>query len=61
MTIAISVKVHDGLVLATDSASAISATGPGAPPGVLNVYNNANKYHKLMQGAPDWRDNLGSG
>jgi hypothetical protein len=52
MTIAISVKVHNGLVLAADSASAISATGPGAPPGVLNVYNNANKITNLCKERP---------
>lgn len=52
MTIALSIKVHDGLVLAADSASTIIAPQPGAPPGVINVYNNANKIANLCKGRP---------
>lgn len=39
MTIALSLKVHDGLVLAADSASTIIGAMPGGAPAVINVYN----------------------
>ncbi|HTU92258.1 MAG TPA: hypothetical protein VMF69_19410 [Gemmataceae bacterium] len=52
MTIALSIKVHDGLVLAAESASTIIAAQPGTPPGVINVYNNANKIANLCKGRP---------
>jgi hypothetical protein len=53
MTIAISTKVHDGLVLAADSASTIMApAGPGGEEGIWNVYNNANKVFNLKKGLP---------
>jgi hypothetical protein len=48
VTIAIAVQVHDGVVLASDSATTLTA-GPGA---VLNVYNNANKIFNLRKGLP---------
>jgi len=45
MTIAISVKVHDGVVLAADSASTLfSQEG-----GIIHVYNNANKILNLYK------------
>src|SRR5688500_214508 len=47
MTIAVSLKVNDGLVLAADSASTIGASG-----GIENVYNNANKVYNLRKGLP---------
>jgi len=52
MTIAVVLKVHDGVVLAADSAS--SMTGPDASgnPAVWNVYNNANKIINLYKGLP---------
>ena len=56
MTIAISLKVNDGLVLAADSATTlVSQDGglPGAgPTPVVNVYNNANKIFNLVKGLP---------
>ncbi len=52
MTIAISVKVHDGVVLAADSASTLIGTLPGGQVGVVNVYNNANKVFNLYKGLP---------
>ena len=55
MTIALAVKVHDGIVLATDSAGTIvpvMPTGSLAYPGVHNVYNNANKLFNLVKGLP---------
>lgn len=53
MTIAISLKVNDGLVLAADSASTLSGSDPaGGMSGVSNVYNNANKIYNLKRGLP---------
>ena len=53
MTIAISLKVNDGLVLAADSASTIIGyTEEGDPTNVVNVYNNANKIANLRKGLP---------
>lgn len=52
MTIAISLKVNDGLVLAADSASTIFGQGPTSQPGVVNVYNNAIKVFNLLKGSP---------
>lgn len=51
MTIAVSLKVHDGVVLAADSASTLLAQTP-AGVGVVNVYNNANKIFNLCKGLP---------
>lgn len=48
MTIAVSIKVHDGVVLASDSATTL-VNGQG---DVLNVYNNANKIFSLYKGRP---------
>jgi hypothetical protein len=51
MTIAISLKVNDGLVLAADSASTLIETTPEGPVGnVVNVYNHANKIANLRKG-----------
>lgn len=47
MTIAISLKVNDGVILAADSASTLIAGG-----GVQNVYNTANKVFNLYKGMP---------
>jgi hypothetical protein len=52
MTIALSIQVHDGLVLAADSASTIIAAPPGGAPAVMNIYNNANKISNLCKGRP---------
>jgi hypothetical protein len=53
MTIAISMKINDGLVLAADSASTVVAMIPGQQTGnVLNVYSNANKIFNLRKGLP---------
>lgn len=51
MTIAISMKVNDGIVLAADSASTILAQTPQGV-GVINIYNKANKIFNLRKGAP---------
>jgi hypothetical protein len=54
VTIAISLKVNDGLVLAADSASTLMGNNPdGSPTGlVVNVYNHANKVANLRKGLP---------
>lgn len=52
MTIAISIKTNDGLVLATDSASTVIGQLPNGALTVLNVYNNANKLFNLRKGFP---------
>jgi hypothetical protein len=52
MTIAIAVQVHDGVVLASDSASTISDPSKPAPDNIVNVYNNANKIFNLKKGLP---------
>lgn len=52
MTIAVSLKVHDGLVLASDSASTLSARMPDGTAQVVNVYDFANKIANLYKGLP---------
>lgn len=52
MTIAISVKVNDGIVLASDSATTIMGRDPGGSISVLNIYNYANKIFNLKKGLP---------
>jgi hypothetical protein len=52
MTIAIAVQVHDGIVLASDSASTISITDAAGKTEIVNVYNNANKIFNLRKGLP---------
>lgn len=52
MTIALSLKVNDGVVLATDSASTLLAQQPNQAPVVVQVYNNANKVFNLRKGLP---------
>jgi 20S proteasome alpha/beta subunit len=42
MTIAVSLKVNDGVVLAADSATTLIGQSPDGSVGVVNVYNNAN-------------------
>ena len=52
MTITLSLKVHEGVILAADSASTVIGQGPTGEPLVINVYNNANKIFNLLKGAP---------
>jgi hypothetical protein len=49
MTIALSLKVNDGLVLAADSASSLIGHTPDGPSLVVNVYNHANKVFNLRK------------
>lgn len=52
MTIAICIKINDGVVLASDSASTIFGQAPTGQLVALNVYNNANKIFNLRKGLP---------
>lgn len=52
MTIALLIKVNDGLVLASDSATTLLMTGPDGTDAVGNTYNNANKVFNLHKGLP---------
>jgi len=62
MTIAISLKVNDGVVLAADSASTlVGRDETGGPSGVVNVYNHANKVFNLRKGLPIGAITWGSG
>jgi hypothetical protein len=70
MSVAVLIGVHDGLVLAADSASTLSMQ---LPPGVVipgggpmvgmvgNVYDNANKIFNLVKGQPIGCITFGSG
>lgn len=66
MSIAVIIGVHDGVVLAADSASMLTVgvpQQPGSQPavGVLNVYDNANKIFNLYKGKPIGCITFGSG
>ena len=61
MTIAISIKINDGLVLASDSASTVLGQTPTGQLSVLNVYNNAIKLFNLKKGLPIGCITWGSG
>lgn len=61
MTIALSVKVHDGLVLATDSATTLVASNGDGGVTVQNVYNSGNKLFNLMKGWPIGATTWGAG
>jgi 20S proteasome alpha/beta subunit len=43
LTIAVAVQVHDGVVLASDSATTLTDPSKTGSESILNVYNNANK------------------
>jgi len=52
VTIAICIKINDGVVLASDSATTILGQVPSGQLMALNVYNNANKIFNLRKGFP---------
>jgi hypothetical protein len=57
VTIVVSVKINDGIVLSSDSATTLS-NDKGE---VVNVYNNANKIFNLYKGLPVAAATWGSG
>jgi hypothetical protein len=63
MSIAVLIGVHDGLVLAADSASTllINAAPQGGQIEAANVYDNANKIFNLVKGKPLGCATFGSG
>ena len=52
MTIALAIKVDDGVVLAADSATTMLQTDSSGAVSVMNIYNNANKLFNLHKGLP---------
>jgi hypothetical protein len=52
MTIAISIKVNDGAVLATDSASTLIGQDEAGNTVVVNIYENANKIFNINKKIP---------
>lgn len=52
MTIAISLKVNDGVILAADSASSIVERDTGGRLAVTQLYEKANKVFNLRKGLP---------
>ncbi|MER9200488.1 hypothetical protein NKH74_14875 [Mesorhizobium sp. M0933] len=52
MTIAIALQVHDGVVLASDSALTLTDATKSGAASILNVYNNGNKIFNLLKGVP---------
>jgi hypothetical protein len=61
MTIAISIKVNDGIVLASDSATTIIGREPAGGTAIVNIYENANKIFNLKKGLPIGAITWGSG
>jgi hypothetical protein len=61
VTIAISIKINDGLVLASDSASTLLGQTPDGKLAAINVYNNAVKLFNLRKGFPVGAITWGSG
>ncbi len=67
MSVAVLIGVHDGVVLAADSASTLTFPVPPGivlPPGqavVGNVYDNANKIFNIVKGLPIGCITFGSG
>src|SRR5438132_8691602 len=57
MSVAVVMNVHDGLILAADSASTLVM----GVAGVAKVYNNANKIANLCKGEPIGCVTFGSG
>ena len=65
MSVAIVIDVHDGVILAADSASTLvmarQQPGAGSLAQIANVYNNANKIANLYKGLPIGCVTFGSG
>lgn len=52
MTVCVSVKVHDCLIFAADSASSLVGSDPNGVPVVHNVWSHGNKVFNLYKGKP---------
>ena len=52
MTLVVSLRVHEGVVLAADSASTMVYRDANGQSVVKNVYSNANKIFNLYKGVP---------
>ena len=61
MTIAISIKVNDGVVIASDSATTMVARDPRGNIGIMNIYQNADKIFNLRKETPVGAITWGSG
>ncbi len=61
MSIAVIIGVHDGVVIASDSASTLMITMLPNQMGVANVYDNANKIFNLYKGRPIGCVSFGAG
>ncbi len=61
MTIAISIKVNDGVVIASDSATTMVAKDPEGNIGIMNIYQNADKIFNIRKKTPIGAITWGSG
>jgi hypothetical protein len=52
LTLAVALQVHDGVVLASDSAITLHDAKKTGPDNIVNVYNNGNKIFNLLKGLP---------
>lgn len=52
VTVCVSIKVHDCLVFAADSASSLTGSTPTGEPTVVNVWDHGNKLFNLYKGKP---------
>lgn len=61
MTIAINIKVNDGIIIAADSASTLIGKDEKGNSTVLKVFDNANKVFNLYKGMPIGAITFGAG
>ena len=61
MTIAVTVKVHDGIVVASDSATTMKRTNAQGQHEIVNIYDNANKIFNLCKSLPIGAVTAGAG
>ena len=59
MTIAIAMKINDGIILATDSSSTILGKNENGDDEVHHTYYTADKIFNLKKGSPYWCYKLG--
>jgi hypothetical protein len=61
LTIAVTVKVHDGIVVASDSATTMKRQIADGREEIVNIYDNANKIFNLRKGFPVGAVTAGAG